>query len=283
MRFRLRHVLLFMAALLCGACGTQGISERSLGNTSVHDGGPGDTTTTTAIDPMCPASNLTRGCMCNDGGSGRQICIEQLGWQACDCGKGSKEGDAGINLGDTTPIANTNAAVNFDDFVMPEVVAPGDCKPGNYTGTFQCSYTGPLSSSPFEINGVVSFALSESSNAEVLVIENGLLDGWGFVFFFAYLNGDLNCATGDLAGTATEGFYSLVIKGCSGASTDVPGTNCAITDKNDPNYVPWTVNLEGTYSGVLDKATDTITGVWSMMPTDIGGSCDGAFTVTYTP
>ena len=84
-------------------------------------------------------------------------------------------------------------------------------------------------------------------------------------------------------GTASEGFYNPILKGCSGMTNDMPGVNCVITDKSDPNYAPWNVNLEGSYSGTLDTATDTITGSWELMPIDIGGTCNGTFTVTYTP
>jgi hypothetical protein len=129
---------------------------------------------------------------------------------------------------------------------------------------------------------VVSFALDRSANSEVLVIKDGVLDGWGIMFFFAYLDGNLDCGTGALTGDATEGFYNPLIKGCSGAAGDTPGVNCVITDKNDPAYAPWTVTLEGNYEGSLDPGTDTISGNWSLIP-DLGGSCDGTFTVTYTP
>ena len=88
--------------------------------------------------------------------------------------------------------------------------------------------------------------------------------------------------TGELVGTATEGFYNPFLKGCSGAAGETPGTSCLISDKNDPAYAPWPITLEGSYEGSLDPSTDTISGSWSLVP-DLGGSCDGTFTVTYAP
>jgi hypothetical protein len=174
-----------------------------------------------------------------------------------------------------------NVGVTFEDFVMPKSVE--DCMPGRYEGTFQCSYVATAGAPPFEASGVVSFALERSASSEVLEIRNGLLDGWGGAFFFAYLNGDLSCLTGELSGTASDGFYNPLLKGCSGMANDMPGVNCVVTDPDDPSYMPWTPNLDGTYEGALDTASDTIDGSWILRPLDIGGECEGTFSVTLQP
>lgn len=277
----------FLLPILCAgwACSAGGQAGSGPGQQS-NGGAGGAGESADAAPPstmvLCPANNLTQPCTCSDGSPGRQICVERIGWQSCDCGLTGASGSGGTDalVGAVTPPDNTNAAITFEDYVMP---APGggDCKAGRYVGTFSCDYTGGLSPTPFNVQGVVNFSLQTTANSEVLALQDGLLDGFGVVFFFAYLNGELDCGTGDFAGTATDGFYG-VLKGCAGASTDIPGVNCVITDKSDPGYVPWTVTLTGSYMGTLDKPTNTITGTWSMVP-DVGGSCDGSFTVTYTP
>jgi len=232
---------------------------------------------------LCPADNLTQACSCDDGAPGRQICIEAQGWGPCDCGQLATGASSGSDLrsGAGDPAANMNVGVNFVDYVMPKSVQ--DCQPGRYAGTFQCSYVAAAGAPPFEAAGIVSFALERSTNAEVLEIRDGLLDGWGGAFFFGYLNGDLSCLTGEFSGTVSDGFYNPLLKGCSGMANDMPGANCVITDPNDPGYMPWTINLEGEYAGVLDTSVDTIDGTWALMPLDIGGTCDGTFTVTLQP
>jgi len=231
---------------------------------------------------LCPANNLTQSCTCDDGESGRQICIEASGWGGCDCGQ-----ETGMPMGDLktaamTPPANLDTSIAFEDYVMPSTL-DGDCNPGTYIGTFECSYTGELTPEPFVATGLVSFVLTRAANSEVLSVEDGLLDGWGIMWFFAYLSGELNCGTGEFAGTADEGFYNPFLTGCSGARGDMPGTTCIISDKSDPDYEPWMPNLEGSYTGSLDPSTDTISGDWSLVPLDIGGSCDGTFTVMLVP
>jgi len=276
------YVLAFVQVLALGSCG------EASGGDFTHSGGAsgvgGEAGGGAPQALPCPASNLTRACNCDNGTRGRQVCIETVGWQGCDCGGGPESGgqDGDLNLGDTTPAANTNVAIQFTDYVKPANLDSGDCRPGNYVGTFQCFYVGDLSPDPFEVNGVVSFTLDRSANSEVLVIKDGVLDGWGIMFFLASLHGNLDCGSAELTGDATEGFYNPFIKGCSGAAGATPGVNCVITDRNDPAYAPWTVSLEGNYQGSLDPTTDTISGNWSLIP-DLGGSCDGTFTVTYAP
>jgi hypothetical protein len=283
-------VLLGASLLALAACaGDPAATPRNMSNASAGVSGAGTAGSAAgaggarAEERLCPASNLTRACICDDGAAGRQICIEAQGWGPCDCGQLASMApvDENLHSAPENPPANANVAVTFDDYVMPKSVA--DCKPGRYEGTFQCTYQGGAMPTPFEASGVVSFALERSSNSEVLEIRDGLLDGWGGAFFFAYLNGDLTCLTGAFSGTASDGFYNPLLKGCSGMMNDMPGQNCVITDPDDPGYVPWTINLSGTYQGMLDTATDTIDGTWSLMPLDIGGSCDGTFTVTLVP
>lgn len=276
-------VMIRLAACFLAACSGDAASTGRMPGGNFAAAGAGGLGAPLAS--QCPASNLTQQCVCDNGLSGRQICIETTGWGACDCGQASQAeqaGSGGLHTPNVTPPANMDTAIVFTDYVMPKMLNPGDCMPGNYVGTFQCFYEGPLSPDPLEVIGVVSFALDRSANSEVLEIKDGLLDGWGIMFFFAYLNGELNCANGELSGSATEGFYNPILKGCSGADGDQPGTNCIISDKSDPGYMPWAVTLEGSYAGSLDPSTDTISGSWSLVP-DLGGSCDGTFTVTLMP
>jgi hypothetical protein len=238
-----------------------------------------------AIELPCPANNLTQACTCSDGRAGRQICTETIGWGGCDCGQGDSDAtaDAGLQTAAMTPPANLDTSITFDDYVMPQTFDPDECQPGTYAGTFQCNYTSDVMMEPFMVEGIVSFVLSRGASSEVLTIEDGLLDGWGGLYFFAYLTGELSCGTGEIAGTVDEGFYNPIFKGGAGAMDDMPGINCVITDKEDPGYEPWTVNLEGQYTGALEPSTDTITGMWSLQPIDIGGTCDGTFSVTLAP
>ena len=181
------------------------------------------------------------------------------------------------------PPPNLDTSATFQDYVVPRMLEAGDCKPGTYLGTFDCLYTGDLAPDGFQALGIVSFVLSRSANSEVLVIEDGVIDGWGVMFFFAYLSGELSCATGEITGTIDDGFYNPLFKGCSGAMGDMPGVNCIITDRSDPDYVAWTPNLEGVYTGTLEPATETISGDWTFTPLDIGGACEGSFSVMRVP
>ena len=232
---------------------------------------------------LCPANNLTQTCICDDGASGRQICIESRGWGPCDCGQlaAMEVVNEELRSAPSDPPANRNVGITFDDFVMPR--STDGCEPGRYLGTFQCSYQQGMMGPTFEASGIVSFALERSSNSEVLEIRDGLLDGWGGAFFFGYLNGELTCLDGAFSGSVSDGFYNFLLKGCSGMDNDMPGVNCVITDPDDPDYVPWNVTLEGTYEGTLDTSAGTIDGSWSLQPLDIGGTCDGTFTVELTP
>jgi hypothetical protein len=282
------HVCLALVAALSACSGDPGATRAGVGPAGGAGGAAADPSASDQDDAaeaprLCPASNLTQACACDDGAMGRQICIEASGWGPCDCGQlaMSGAGDDGLRSAPADPPANMDVGVTFEDYVMPQSV--GDCQPGRYEGTFQCSYMAAAGAPPFEASGVVSFALEQSANSEVLEIRDGLLDGWGGAFFFAYLNGDLTCLTGEFSGTATEGFYNPLLKGCSGMDMDMPGVNCVITDPDDPDYMPWTPNLDGDYEGTLDTSTNTIDGTWSLRPLDIGGSCDGTFTVTLQP
>lgn len=140
--------------------------------------------------------------------------------------------------------------VQFD---WPETVASGPCLPGAYSGQFSCQIdlTGGLLP-PGVYTGPVTFTLAESSAGEFLEISSGTLQGaTGFITFNAQLAGQLDCSTNQFRADALNGMF--------------PG---------------------GTFSGILDgqldRATQTLTGAWSM--TAMGfPPCVGPWSVTLQP
>jgi hypothetical protein len=129
--------------------------------------------------------------------------------------------------------------VKFD---WPETTPMGgSCRPGTYSGTFECAVDyGLLGKMPW--SGVVTFTLAASSSGEFLEIKNGTLqvNAIGGPPLMADLSGKLDCSTNEFhASTMNGAFFS------------------------------------GILEGHLDRLTETLTGTWTLSA-DLGaGGAEG--------
>ena len=139
-------------------------------------------------------------------------------------------------------------------FTWPEADPTLVCRPGTYTGRFNCQMSagGPFPTGPYE--GPVSFLLRQSANGEFLEIENGTLRGTvaGLLLeFTADLVGRLDCRTDQFRANVANGVF-------------FGGT------------------FSGTLEGKLERRTQTVTGAWNM-GVPLGPPCIGPFSVVRSP
>jgi len=147
--------------------------------------------------------------------------------------------------------------VTFD---WPESVpGRGECKPGTYQGTFQCTYTDPMGGNPIPANGPITLKLVQSQNGEFLEVQDGLLDGTANVFFTfrANISGKLDCKTASFSGSLINGIYSGFLI------------------------------VNGTFQGPLSSQYDLLKyafvgGTWQLIVGGVGGSCNGTWSANYT-
>lgn len=113
----------------------------------------------------------------------------------------------------------------------------GKCRPGTYSGEFECDMSGGLGW--FIISGPVVFTLAPSASGEFLEITGGKLqfdvENLGGSFpAEAGISGELDCATNALTASVENGVGVSIV----------------------PFF--------GTMEGDLDRLTETLTGTWSL-------------------
>jgi hypothetical protein len=139
-----------------------------------------------------------------------------------------------------------------------------DCKAGTYTGSFTCTYQLDPNdpSTAMDISGPVVFTLTKSQNGEFLEISNGTLHGLAAdVFdFTSELSGMLDCSTNAFDASAQNGMYGF----------------------GDVNALP-VGTFTGMLSGMLDPASATLMGTWSLTASEVGITCTGPWTAMFTP
>jgi hypothetical protein len=131
--------------------------------------------------------------------------------------------------------------VHFD---WPETTPMvGQCRPGTYTGTFQCSLGSALTPS---FSGPVTFTLSSTPDGEFLTISSGTLqaNANGTISAMGNLSGELDCTNNVFHAAVEDGTTSILV----------------------PFF--------GRLDGKLDRLTETLTGTWTLAP-NIGNSSGG--------
>lgn len=218
----------------------------------------------------CPIVHATQACSC-DGSPGRQACAE-TGWTACECvgvtpdGSAGNGGGSGGSSGGSVPsdhsgdpLGNARGDIGFD--WERKAGAEGPCEPGVYAGTYSCEYVMVSGGAPLLVEGFVNITLARSaSDGEVLVIEDGNLDGNAFLLiaFTATLSGSLTCSNDKFHADADNGMI---------------------------------IPVGGTFSGQLDgslsRATQTLSGGWELTVDDgmgmAQGTCTGDWTAVLQP
>jgi len=174
--------------------------------------------------------------------------------------------------GTNKPNTNLDPNLVFDwQDTPPGSSQASNCRPGVYTGKFDCEFipNGSMTDGGppgfmLDVSGPVSIELSESANGEFLEISQGQLSAVaeGFFGFKAQLQGNLDCKTLQLAAMAQNGMWAL-------GDPDMPllpgGTFGANID------------------GKLDATTGTIAGQWSFTTGTIPGTCTGTWSAEYMP
>ena len=159
--------------------------------------------------------------------------------------------------GSSTPPKDAGSDVVFD---WPESMpGRGECKPGTYTGTFQCTYSDPMSGFMLPVNGPITLKLEKSQTGEFLEVRDGLLDGTtnATFVFRANISGTLDCKTASFTGSLINGIYSGFLI------------------------------INGTFQGPLASNYDLLKfafvgGTWTLTANGIGGSCPGTWSADYT-
>jgi len=134
----------------------------------------------------------------------------------------------------------------------------GQCKPGLYEGTFQCTYTDPSGGGAIPVSGPISIRLVESTSGEFLEVRDGVLDGTANTFFTfrADVEGKLDCYRGSFTGKLINGTYSgfLIVNG----------------------------SFEGPLAASYDHQGVALTsGTWQLNVAISGGGCNGTWSATY--
>jgi hypothetical protein len=168
----------------------------------------------------CKLVNETRACLCGTL-PGRQTCVGRE-WTACECfdtdavavdqgGQISGDGGSGEEYENE---GNKRGDISFD--WVRTVPLEGECKPGRYEGSFECTTNGPLGDIMPEIlvTGPVVMTLEKSLNGEFLEIVDGSLEGLAQEFavpFTSELEGQLDCTTNKFEAFAVDGTYLLFV------------------------------------------------------------------------
>jgi hypothetical protein len=174
----------------------------------------------------------------------------------------------------STAISEYDARVGFD---WPESVSDGGtlCQAGHYVGTFTCNFVPALAdggqpppgspTTPFPVTGPVEIILTESQNGEFLEVSGGTLNGAAFIAitFTGKISGKLDCQTKQFEGQVTNGSF--------GIQPFPPG-----------GY------FQGPTSATYSAAGPAlVNGTWQFSVQNVQGApygtCDGTWTVTYSP
>jgi hypothetical protein len=166
--------------------------------------------------------NQTRECTCGSL-SGRQTCLGSA-WSECECLTGIGGPDTGTDEpiagnGDLDPgydyVPEENRRDDVDFYWLKTEPSQGECKPGRYEGSFECTTNGPMGPGIMPeilVTGPVVMTLEESSNGEFLEIVDGSLEGVAQDFavpFTSKLEGRLDCTTNKFEAHAVDGSYIL--------------------------------------------------------------------------
>ena len=201
------------------------------------------------------------GASTGSGAAGNASAPNTAGGGAPDGGAPSSSGSNGDGF--TTAMTPPDPNVTFEwTATLP---GGGDCEPGRYTGTFTCNYvlTGGDPTMPLVVvTGPIVMTLERSQDGEFLEISDGKLEGIAMLIigFRAQLTGRLDCATGKLEATATNGIYGF----------------------GDPAVFPAGMFM-GTLGGMLDTTTAQLAGSWDLAVAGGGGSCIGPWQASWTP
>ena len=189
------------------------------------------------------------------GGSGTSATGGGPGAGSGGTGAGATPGSGGIGGAGSQKDAGSD--VTFD---WPESMpGRGECRPGTYQGTFQCTYTDPMGGNPIPVSGPITLRLVQSQNGEFLEVRDGLLDGnANLVFIFrANISGKLDCKTVSFTGALINGTYSGFFV------------------------------VNGTFQGPLSSQYDLLKyafvgGTWQLTVNGAGGGCTGTWSANYT-
>jgi hypothetical protein len=176
----------------------------------------------------------------------------------------------GTTKGTFKPAAQLDPNAKFDwQETMP---ATSQCRPGTYTGMFDCGFVPDGASAdtmPFDVSGPITVTLQRSMNGEFLEISDGDLyaEAQGAFGLRAKLKGTLDCKTLMFMAVATDGAWAL-------------------GDPNMPLLPGGT--FAGTLTGKLDPQTGTLSGDWGLDSgagnnATIPGTCPGTWTATFMP
>jgi hypothetical protein len=218
-----------VALALCGAGCSPANGETSPGSGAGGSGGNGGN----AGNGTGGGSGGSAGGALGSGGSG---------------GNGGTDGSGGTTPGDGSI------------FDWPETPpgSGGECKPGRYEGTFECTYTDTQGTPALDVSGPIRLTLVRGEQGEILEVRDGKLDGTAnAVFTFsADITGELDCGNARFSGRLVNGVYSGFIF------------------------------VTGTFEGPFDSRYDRrqfslIDGSWLLTVTQSGGTCPGTWTANY--
>jgi len=177
-------------------------------------------------------------------------------------GAGSSGGSGSSSVGGTSgsgATGGTSSDAGDVHFEWNETdPGTGQCKPGLYEGTFQCTYTDPSGGGALPVSGPISIRLVESTSGEFLEVRDGVLDGTANTFFTfrADVQGKLDCYRASFSGNLINGTYSgfLIVNG----------------------------SFEGPLSSSYDHQGVALTsGTWQLKVAVSGGGCTGTWSASY--
>lgn len=148
-------------------------------------------------------------------------------------------------------------------FSWPEANPDGGaamlCKPGHYTGMYDCDVNWAPFVMNLHLNGPVDLQLNQSQNGEFLTVSGGSLKSAAGVYSLdAKIEGQLDCQTGAFTANLVNGGISI------------------------PPFPPG-----GTFSGAMmgsyDPSAMQMNGKWNLLGIDtfMGATCDGPWQITY--
>jgi hypothetical protein len=253
--------VIFIAAivLIVVSFGCQPSQGNNPTTTTPDSGGSGGAGTSIVADAQtgqfvarCPLDNLTQSCTCDKDGtpvSGRKTCYVLTGWSTCECAE----------IPSTITVDNSDASIAADpannkgpeEFEWQRTVPQGGtCKAGHYEGEFEGKYIPSLllGFAKSNVDGNLSFDLTQTSNGEFFEISGGRIEG---------LANDQYPFQGDIVGTLD----------CSTGIVDAYLKNCSYSLYGITGY------FEGPFKANYDRFNYAcVNGVWSVTEPDANGN-----------
>ena len=191
-----------------------------------------------------------------DGGSS----AEGTGGASGSSGAPGSGGSAGTGGSGNAGAGGSGPADSGIIFDWPETPpgSGGECKPGRYEGTFECTYTDSQGTPATPVSGPINLTLVKGEQGEILEVRDGRLDGTANVLFTfsADITGKLDCGKAKFSGTLVNGVYSGFIF--------VNGT------------------FDGPFDSTYDRKQFSLTqGSWLLTVTQSGGTCPGTWSANY--